>query len=148
MMEGPRKRGTRGGTGLSRTKSRPLAPRRSVFFLRHISHEARLENDFRFAFFFQPPPSHSLSLGERVKGGEDRDREWWSGFDRSWDWFEFKKRERKKGKEGRTIEKGEFNTGKMVGLFMKMAFFVEVRWVSTPLLLALERARWTLAISN
>lgn len=65
MMEGPRKRGTRGGTGLSRTKSRPPARRRSVFFLRHISHEARLEDDFRFAFFFQPPPSHSLSLSGR-----------------------------------------------------------------------------------
>lgn len=65
MMEGPRKRGTRGGTGLSRTKSRPLARRRSVFFLRHISHEARLEDDFRFAFFFQSPPSHSLSLSGR-----------------------------------------------------------------------------------
>lgn len=102
----------------------------------------------RLPFRLFLPTSHSLSLGERVKGGEDWDREWWSGFDRSWDWFEFKKRERKKGKEGRTIEKGEFNTGKMVGLFMKMAFFVEVRWVSTPLLLALERARWTLAISN
>ena len=59
-MEGPRKRGTRGGTGPASLEDEAFS------FLADISHEARLEDDFRFAFFFQPPP---LSLSEREEGG-------------------------------------------------------------------------------
>lgn len=54
MMEGPRKRGTRGGTGPASLEDEAFS------FLADISHEARLEDDFRFAFFFNLP--HSLSL--------------------------------------------------------------------------------------
>lgn len=58
MMEGPRKRGTRGGTGPASLEDEAFS------FLADISHEARLEDDFRFAFFFNLP--HSLS--EREEG--------------------------------------------------------------------------------
>ena len=137
-----------GGSEKTRNTRRngPGQPRRrSVFFPRRYFSRGSPRGRLPFRLFLQPPP---LSLSLRGK------REGWSSFDRGIDSSSNlkKKRGRERKEEGlRRRGRGgkEFNTDEMmVGLFMKMAFFIGVRWVSTPLLLALERARWRLAISN